>query len=263
MKLLKQLAEFLADSSEIRAKALPKYVANITESKKLLVKLLVAGEEAGDFDKGAQGMSTYARTLTAYPEKRDKEGNLVHKAYEGIDLRRDIQGTYEACNVMRGIRSGKLAMSELEFDSKQFGSFPLIMLSGFMSKSPEKVADALEIIRSGDRVSDRLKELRGGKAKKKETESKDSKESEGGETEVSEIQTVIGKTFFVPEGTAILNEPTLLKALVEEIAAAGSIESCEAYHGLFKDLTAKVHARWEVLEAEIAAMAPAELEAAV
>jgi hypothetical protein len=99
--------------------------------------LLVDAEDAGDFGTG--GMNDYAKRILGY------------------DIRRGFQGVYEAAKVLRAIRSGRLAVSEEVF--RTWDSFPIIKLSGLLSKQPSKVSDALEIIRSGRDTTNRLKEL--------------------------------------------------------------------------------------------------------
>lgn len=241
---MKSVVQFVQMTANQAATTLKSLCTRHATGKKEIVKLLVAREEAGDFGKGE--MNTYAQRVT------------------GMELRREIQGTYEAVNVMKGIRSGELPMTEEEFDSKKFGSFPLIMLSGFMSKSPEKVIPALEIIRSGEDVTKRLKELRTPPKPKAEKESKESKESAEAETGESEIQTPEapkGDSYFVPEGTGILAVEAVQKRILEDMRNAPDVASCENYHEFLKGLVAHLHTRWEVLEAE--AQTPAkELQAA-
>lgn len=240
---MKSVVQFVQMTANQAATTLKSLCTRHTTAKKEIVKLLVAREEAGDFGKGE--MNTYAQRVT------------------GMELRREIQGTYEAVNVMKGIRSGELPMTEEEFDSKKFGSFPLIMLSGFMSKSPEKVIPALEIIRSGEDVTKRLKELRTPPKPKAEKEK--SKDSDKGKTGEPEIQTLPeapkGDSYFVPEGTGILAVEAVQKRILEDMRNAPDVASCENYHEFLKGLVAHLHTRWEVLEAE--AQTPAkELQAA-
>ena len=231
---MKSVIQFKEMTAGDRAKNLKSLVTKQTTAKKEIAKILVAAEMQGDFGKGE--MNSYAQQVT------------------GVELRREAQGTYEFVNVIKGILSGELPMTEEEFDSKQFGSFPLIMLSGFMSKSPEKVADALAIIRSGDDVTKRLKELRSPSKPKAEKEK--STKAAGTETGESEIQTPAtpkGDTYFVPEGTSILAVEEIQARILSDMRNAPDVKSCENYHEFFKGLVAHLHTRWETLEAESAA----------
>jgi hypothetical protein len=99
--------------------------------------LLVDAEGAGDFEAG--GMNDYAKRVLGY------------------DIRRGFQGIYEAANVLRAIRAGRLAVSEEIF--RTWASFPIIKVSGLLSKQPEKLSEAIEIIRLGKDTTNRLNEL--------------------------------------------------------------------------------------------------------
>jgi hypothetical protein len=220
------------------------------ELKKEIAKIMVAAEECGDFGKNE--MNSWAIKAT------------------GIELRREVQGTYEYANVLRGIRSGELPFAEAEFDKAP--SFGLIKLAGFMGKKdPEKVSAALEIIRSKKDVTNRLRELTAKpkaetpkEPESKEPKSKESAPSESGSLnsdtpdtpdtpETPETPEVPGQTYFVPDGMAILNQPDLVRAIVDEIAVCDCQENLVAYLELFKNFSAHVESRWEKLEAEAAA----------
>lgn len=110
----------------------------LQKERREVARILLASESAGAFGPGE--MNAYAKRIS------------------GVDIREEFQGVYEAVNVLRAIRDGSLPATELEFDT--WGSYPVIMLSGFMSKRPNQVPQALEIIRSGQDVTNRLKELR-------------------------------------------------------------------------------------------------------
>ncbi len=104
-------------------------------------RFLVEAEEAGEYFTGE--MNSYAQQILA------------------IELRRGFQGIYQAACLLRLIRNGKLAASEDEIEA--WGSTPIQWISGIVSKQPEKVAEALEIVRSKRDVTNRLKELRARK----------------------------------------------------------------------------------------------------
>ena len=108
---MKSVGEFKQLTPKERARNVKSYARKSMDSKKLLTKVLIAGEEIGDFGRGKGEMAAYAKSVTAYPESIDGETGVVTPAFEGIDLRRDVQGTYEACNVLRGIRDPKACES--------------------------------------------------------------------------------------------------------------------------------------------------------
>lgn len=230
---MKTIEEFKSGTTNSRAKDLVSRASKQAEAKKEIMKILIAGEECGDFGRGKGEMNTYAQKLTA------------------LDLRREIQGTYEGCNVLREIRSGKIAMTEKDFDSKPFGSFPLIMLSGFLGKSPEKVPEALEIIRSGVDVTKRLQALRGaGKPGKSAKEN--STDSEKSAPEIQTPETPGGISYFVPDSIVILNQPEILARILSEVTGAATIDDCNAFISMFDKLMAHAESRREVLEAQAA-----------
>ncbi len=105
-------------------------------------RFLVEAEEAGEYVPG--GMNSYAQQVL------------------GIELRRGFQGIYQAACLLRLIRSGRLVVSEDEIE--EWGSTPIQWISGIVSKQPEKVAEALEIVRSKRDVTNRLKDLRSRKS---------------------------------------------------------------------------------------------------
>ena len=101
-------------------------------------KFLVDAEEAGEYGTG--GMNAYAKQIL------------------GVELRRDFQGIYQAAKLVRLSRVGKIPVSEEELEN--WDSTPIQWFSGFVSNQPQKVAEALEIIRSRKNVTNRLRELR-------------------------------------------------------------------------------------------------------
>lgn len=237
--------DYIALTPAKRASNLCAYVGKATAAKKELPKILIAAEECGDFGSGSGAMNAYAVKVT------------------GVELRREAQGTYEACNVLRAIRAKKIDMTEDDFDSKPFGSFPLIMLSGFLGKAPEKVAEALEIIRSGLDVTKRLQALRGPAKKSDEQIAKERAEAEAKaaaekaaleakEKPESEIQTppADSTTYIVPLDMPIMNHQDLMADLIAELKGAKTLEDCQTYLRNLDQLRAIVESRMEVLEAE-------------
>jgi hypothetical protein len=244
---IKSLEEFCQLDTSARIKGLRSLVVKQDTAKKEIAKILIAAEKRGDYGPG--------------------EMNSWCKDTVGIELRRAAQGTYEAANVMREIDSGKLAMTEAEFD--QCPSYGLIVLSSLMKKTPEKVADALEIIRAGTDVTNKLRALIKGEKKPKVEDSKESGNSGSGEeTGVSEIQTLPapkGTSFFVPEGESVLNQPEIQARILEDLRNLATPQDCENMHEFLKSLIGQVHTRWEHLEAEAAKSpetAPAEMAVA-
>lgn len=239
---MKTVVQFKEMSPQARATSLKSLCTRLSTARKEIVKVLVAAEETGDYGKGE--MNSYAQRIT------------------GIELRREAQGTYESVNVLKGIRQGAVPMTEAEFDSKKFGSFPLIMLSGFMSKSPEKVIPALEIIRSGEDVTKRLKALRGGKPA---ASGDAAPETPGSQPEIqmpSANETPAGHTYFVPEGASILACPDIQSRILHDIRHAPTGEDCMNYFQLLSDLAAQVQTRLEHIEAETQNQKPAKPAAA-
>lgn len=110
----------------------------VQKERREVARILLASESAGAFGPGE--MNSYAKRIS------------------GVDIREEFQGVYEAVNVLRAIRDGSLPATEQEFET--WGSFPVIMLSGFMSKRPDQIPQVLGIIRSGLNLTNRLKELR-------------------------------------------------------------------------------------------------------
>ncbi len=229
---IKSVIDFQSMTAGQRANGLKTLVTKASTAKKEIVKILVAAEIAGDFGKGKGEMNTYAMKIT------------------GVELRREAQGTYEACNVLRGILASTLAMTEAEFDSKTFGSFPLIMLSGFMGKSPEKVPAALEIIRSGLDVTKRLQELRS--AGKEKPASKENSESPAPESPPETQTPSDSTTYIVPLDMPIMNHEEIMSDLMAELKGAATIEDCDTLIRNLNQLRALVESRREVLEMEAA-----------
>lgn len=250
-KTMKSVVQFKEMSANDRSKNLKSRATKAArdELKKEISKIIVAAEESGDFGKGE--MNSWSLKIT------------------GIELRRELQGTYEYANVLRGIRSGDLPFAEKEFDKAP--SFGLIKLAGFMGKNdPEKVAECLEIIRSGKDLTNRLKAMTAKPKDKDESKSKDKPESNGDESgslnsgtpEAPPAESPKGDSYFVPEGTSILNVPEIQARILEDLRKTPDIASCENLHEFLKGLVGHLHSRWEVLEAEAAKAESKELVAA-
>jgi hypothetical protein len=101
-------------------------------------RFLLEAEERGEYHAGE--MNTYAQQVL------------------GIELRRGFQGIYQAACLLRLIRAGKLEVTEDELET--WDSTPIQWVSGIVSKQPDKLQEALEIVRSRRDVTNRLKELR-------------------------------------------------------------------------------------------------------
>lgn len=246
----KTTADFVAMTETELVKALKTTTTRVVNAKdkgqKEIAMQLVAAEEKGLFKEGE--MNTFAIKVT------------------GVELRRELQGTYEAVNVLRAIRKGEIDMTEEEFVSKKFGSFSLIRLSSLLSKNPDLVDEALEIIRDGKNVTNGLRAL-GKKPKSESAESGESEEPKGksggsagkGESLNSDsppAEAPKGRTFFVPDGMAVLSVPEIKAAILEEIRNAPDEASADAYMATFRDFSAQLASRYETLEAEAAAKDP-------
>lgn len=242
-------------SKDERASNLKSRVKKYDVSKKEIVKILVASEEGGDVGKN-ESLNAFANRVTGY------------------DLRREVQGVYEHCNVLRAIRAKEITMTEADFDKA--GKSGLIKLSSCLSSYKSLVPEVVEIIKSGKDVTNRLAAIMPTKAKKKDTtvvvtdgetktpespekpkgESKESATPGAGETpspEVSETQTPEppkGDTYFVPEGMAVLGVEEIQARILADIRNAGTAEDCLATHEFFAAMVKEVHARWEAIEAE-------------
>jgi hypothetical protein len=230
------VSDFAAMSANVAKKTLQTLASQVKTGEKKIIKLLVAREEKGDFGKGE--MNSWSQEVT------------------GLNLRDEIQGIYECCHVVRAMRAGSIDFTDTEFE--EANKWGLMRLGTLIKKDDKaKIAEAIAIIRSGEKVTERIKALfPKGKGKGETDKEKSGKSGKGsGESksdELPEIQTPPGKTFFIPKGTAILQSKELLKAIMAEIKSAPDADSCEAYHELFKGLTAHVHSRWETLEAKAA-----------
>jgi hypothetical protein len=234
---MKTVSDFAAMTANVAKKTLQTLAEKVTTGEKEIIKLLVAREEKGDFGKGQ--MNSWSQEVT------------------GLELREEIQGIYECCHVVRAMRAGSIEFTETEFDKAN--KFGLMRLGTLIKKDDKaKIAEAIAIIRSGEKVTERIRALfpSKGKGKGETDKEKSGKSGKGsGESkseELPEIQTPPGMTFFIPKGTALLQSKELLKAIMAEIKSAPDAESCAAYHDLFKDLTAHCHTRWETLEAKAA-----------
>lgn len=241
---MKSVIQFKEMNPNEAAKNLKSLCTRVKSGEFEIMKLLVAREEAGDFGKGE--MNSYAQRVT------------------GLELRREIQGVYEGCTVLRAIRAGDITLTESEFDkAKKYCLIKLASLIG--KKDAEKITAAVEIIRSGKDVTSRIKALF---PKKEKPESKPKAEKEPKEpekvielTEIESPESPKGDSYFVPEGTGILAVEEIQARILHDMRTAPYVASCENYHEFLKGLVAHLHTRWEVLEAE--AQTPAkELQAA-
>ncbi len=211
-----------------RASALKGEVASFSKGQKTIAKILFAAESAGDFEPGEK-LNAFAQRVT------------------GCELRRECQGVYEAVNVLRGMKSGKVVLTETQFDEVR--GFALVCISGLISKQPEKVAKAVQIALSGAKDSvAQLKEL-SGKAPKSPASKPagDSAPLENNEIfpDLSDLNVT---TYQVPDSLVILNHPEILKRIVAEIQGAESADDCEAFLSIFGQLSAMASARKDSLE---------------
>lgn len=237
---MKTLIEILDMTPEGRAKLLKSTTTSAVNAKVTIAKILVAAAEKGDYGKGE--MNTYAQRVT------------------GIELRRELQGTYEAVNVLEGIRAGTVPLTEAQFE--KCPDFGRVTISGLLSKHAAFVPEACEIILEGTDVTKRLKALK-ERIKEGETPNlkilPDPKESKGkkgtGDGEGSGIQTA-GKadadTFTIPRDTVVLNHPGILERIIAEVKGAGTVEDCDAFLSMFSKLKSFAESRRETLEAESA-----------
>jgi hypothetical protein len=247
---MKMLLEILDMTAEGRAKFLKTTVTTARNAKTTIAKILVAAEEKGDYGSGE--MNTYAQRLT------------------GVELRREIQGVYEAVNTLKGIRAGTVPMTEEQFE--KCPDFGRVTISGLLSKAPGFVPEACAIIESGEDVTKRLKALRdavnGKKPKeevpKPETAKESSPEAEGPEGEASGFQTAPAAdadTFVIPHKTPVVNCDPLMERLMREVKTAPTKADAALYIAAFAKLQAHAESRLEELEAQASATpAPAAAE---
>lgn len=226
---MKTIEEILGLTAESRVTLLKSTATSAKNAQRTIAKILVAGEEKADFGPGE--MNAYAQKIT------------------GLELRREFQGTYEAVNVLKGIRSGSVPMTEADFD--RVLGFALVIISGLLSKSPEKVATACEIAVSGKDVTQRLKAL---KSPSKPKGAGDSEQE--GDGAAPEIHPTVesSDTFVIPHDLPVLNHPELLQRLVSELRTCSG-EDAETYLTILGKLTAMADSRLEELTAPAAAAA--------
>jgi len=244
---MKSLLEILDMTAEGRTKFLKTTVTTARNAKATIAKILVAAEEQGDFGPGE--MNAYAQRIT------------------GIELRREIQGTYEAVNVLKGIRAGTVGLTETQFETCP--DFGRVTISGLLSKEPGLVPAAVEIILSKEDVTNRLKELTGKGKKAKEETPKLAIVAKGGEGEAegepSGIQTAsapAADTFVIPHEDPVMNHAPLMDRLMAEVKNAATVADAKAYVGIFESLLSHAESRLETLEAEAAPVETRELAVA-
>jgi len=194
MKSMSEIAEFTAASRETMLKTT---VTTAKTSKKIVAKILTVAGEKGDYVEG--GMNAYSSRVT------------------GIELRREMQGTYECVNVLQAIRKGTLPMDENEFDKCPI--FGCIRLSSLMKNKPELVGDALAIIRAGVDVTKLLNAL--GKAPKKPPV-EPPVEPEGEQLPPPPVEIVIqdADVFTIPHDCFALSHESLIERILGEIECA-------------------------------------------
>lgn len=225
---MKQLAELLELTANKRASLLKSAATSACNAKVMIAKLLVAARMKGDFDDGE--MNAYAQRVT------------------GIELRRELQGTYEAVNVLQAILDGECGLTEAEFESCP--DFGRVTISGLLSKAPEKVAEAVEIIRSGTDVTKRLKELKGGKKKPKAEETPEpEKESTTPppvgrtETEIEIAEESAFDLIRLAKDECALSSNEIVGRILADIEGFESPEACDVYSTALSKLLEKVAAK--------------------
>lgn len=228
---MKSLFELLELTPADRAKALKKTASAAKNGARLVAKILVAAELKDDL--GDESLNAYAQRIT------------------GLDIRRELQGTYEAVNVLKALRKSEIPLSEETFDNVV--GFALVVISGLMSKAPEKVAEACAIATEGTDVVKRLKELKAGP---KKTKAEKPGGGEGAETKAPEIQTP-GEEISPLDAflewlgdTPILGLESIRDRIAADVHGAATQKCCEGYVELFGKFKASAESRWEKLEAE-------------
>lgn len=191
------MTEILEMSAIKRCNLLSSTVSSARKAQKTVAKILVAASEKGDYAEG--------------------EMNAYSLKHTGVELRRELQGTYEHVNVLKAMRSNAIDFKEEDFDV--IPSFAAIILSSLLAKSPEKVSAALEIIRSGVDVTKRLQELKKGD---KPAKGEGAGAGEGGEGDAPpEIQTPEdADTFVIPHRDFVTNHLPLVERILDEIDTA-------------------------------------------
>lgn len=224
-------------SADKRSKELKSAATAATNAKTKIAKVLVAAYEAGDFETGE--MNSYAARVT------------------GLELRREVQGVYEAVNVLEGIRAGQIDATEDEFD--QWKDIARVALSGLLSKSPEKIPEALRIIRSGEGVTKQLKALRKPSARENPSPEKgaDTPRDDAGaadatpapaEAPAAEDPAPEGESatavdvIEIPANLGTLSSQAVIDRLLEDIAAADEAD-CEVYASILGRLGEKLTER--------------------
>lgn len=229
---MKTIDQCLAMTRPARSAALLAQIGTLGNQQKAIAKLLFACEEKGDFAEG-ESLNAFAQRVT------------------GVELRRECQGVYEAVNVLRAMKAGKVVMTETQFDSIR--GFAVTTISSLLARAKDKVADAVKIALSGDKdVVKQLKELAG----KKKSAPASAPSNESGDSEpadnvfIADFDEINAPTYIIPTSIVALNHEELLKRIVSEVKEAGSIEDCDAFLSMFDKLSAFAETRKETLEAE-------------
>lgn len=237
---MKTVAQFKEIGASDRAKNLKSRTRKDDETKKEIAKILVAAEESGDFGKGE--MNSWAMKIV------------------GCELRREIQGTYDLVKVLQSSRASEIVFTEAEFDKTPKSA--LYSLARIIRKKDAgKIASALEIIRSGKDLTNRLKELE-GKGKKPPAPPVEPEVTkpgagatgagEGDSLNSGTPETPKGDTYFVPEGTAMLDNPEVQVRILADARNLPNGDSCANMLDFLAKLAAQTQTRWEHLEAEAA-----------
>jgi hypothetical protein len=235
---MKTIAQFEEMTAETRAATLKTTVRAAGNARITVAKILVAALAAGDFTAEKGEMNKYAVEVT------------------GIELRRELQGTYEAVRVLSGIVAGTVPMTEKQFD--KILSTAAVRISCIMEKFPEGLSDACEIAISGTDVVKRLsalmKRLKG--EPEKSTAGKSTGEGSGESGDVPGIQTPAAspvEAFLAWLGeTPLMSVPEIVARLTEDVHGAATPACCERYADFLGRLKAQAETRWEGLEATAA-----------
>jgi hypothetical protein len=189
----------------------------------VIAKVLFVAGLKGDFEDG--GMNNYSQKVT------------------GMDLRRELQGTYERVNLLTAMHKKEIDMTEEEFDTCL--NFAAIKLASLVKKGDAgKIAEAMAIIRSGEDVTKRIKDLCSPPKEKKSDDAP--AEKEGAET--PELQAGDSDVFVIPRGIFVTDHSPLMERLVGEIAGAQA-EDLTVLSNVFALIAQKIHERHNELAA--------------
>lgn len=189
--------------------------------------LFVAGMKA-DYEEG--GMNAYSQKAT------------------GLDIRRELQGTYERVNLLTAMHKKELDMTEIEFD--ECLNFAAIKLASLVKKGDtDKIAQAMAIIRSGENVTKDIKALC-SPPKKDKAEGEDKPQGQ----ESPELQTPPADVdvFTIPHGEYVTNHRPLVDRILQEIKDAAP-EDLAVLETIYSKLLCRVS------EAQTKAMKPAKV----